>query len=205
MPNTITNGDDYVNRGIDRDQSRRGTGNLPVAASSDRLPDADCISSRAGSDESAISRLASTVVRVRDLRGRFADVAAMRRQLEAEQNRARVRMAKGERAMRIASEVGRDFCAARARHEVQTLQDEASETDALIGELERVARALEIERRALAKQLGECARVADALPTEGDRSRARQIIEDAMWRLDVTGRTDQTFTRGDTKQYGQAR
>lgn len=162
-------------------------------------------STRGHLDDIAVGRLASTIVRIRDLRGRLTDVAAMRRRLVAEYNRSTIRVARGEHEIRVANQVGRDFCAARARHEVQCLRDEASETEALIGELDLVAVALEVERDVLTAQLGECAHVADSLPTESDRSRARQIIEDAIGGLGLTGLPDQTFTRGDTKQYGQAR
>jgi hypothetical protein len=183
-----------------------GTGDLPTAASSDRPADARTRSGRQSVDESAISRLASTVVKVRELRNRFADIESMRRRLEAVRNRTTIRMAHAERAIETAREVGRDFCAARAGHEVQGLRDEAAETNALLAELDLVAKSLDKERRLLASQLLDCSLVAERLPSEPDRSRARQIVADALRRLGATRASEtQTFTRGDTKQYGHAR
>lgn len=115
-------------------------------------------------------------------------------------------MALAERDIETARDVGRDFCAARVRHEVQCLRDESVETDALIEEVELVARSLEIEKRSLALELVECSSVVDRLPTERDRTRARQIVDDDLRRLGLSRTSgSQTFTRGDTKQYGQAR
>lgn len=183
-----------------------GAGDLPTAASSDRPTDATTRSRRHSVDESAISRLAATVVKVRELRNRFADIESMRRRLEAVRNRTTIRMAHAERAIETAREVGRDFCAARVGHEVQGLRDEAAETNALLGELDLVAKSLDRERRVLASQLRDCSLVAERLPTEADRSRARQIVADAVHRLGAVRTSEtQTFTRGDTKQYGHAR
>ena len=182
------------------------TGELPVTASSDRPADPAVRSCRRRVSESAVARLASTIVKVRELRGRFADLEAMRRRLESVRNRASIRLAVAERDIETARDVGRDFCAARGRHEVQCLLDETVETEALLDEVELVARSLEIEKRALALELLECSSVVDGLPTEPDRSRARQIVDDALRRLGVTRTSgSQTLTRGDTKQYGQAR
>lgn len=112
----------------------------------------------------------------------------MRRRLEVERDRTSFQLAIRERDVQTATDVGRDFCAARARHAVECLKDESLETDALMTELDLVTISLERERRMLASQLGECQRVADALPTERDRTRARRIIEDAMSRLGLPAR-----------------
>ena len=182
------------------------TEDLPVTASSDLPADPAVRSCRRRVNESAIGRLASAIEKVRELRGRFADLEAMRRRLESVRNRGSIRIALAERDIETAREVGRDFCAARISHEVDCLRDETVETEALLDEVELVARSLEIEKRQLTLELLECSSVVDRLPTEPDRSRARRIVDDALRRLGVTRTAGgQTLTRGDTKQYGQAR
>ena len=177
-----------------------------VVASSDEAHDSAAIRRHSRGHSSAFSRLASTVVRVAELSGRFADVAAMRRRLEASRDRAMVRVALAEQKFHSEREIGRDFCAARARIEVDDSLDDAVEASALLAELDIVARNLERERRVLAARLSECASVAEALLTEHDRARARMIVDEALARLDLPEKAGhQTFTRGDTKQYGQAR
>ncbi|MBK6316296.1 MAG: hypothetical protein IPF53_18905 [Blastocatellia bacterium] len=178
----------------------------PVVASSDDAQNSAAIRRPSRGHSSAISRLASTVVRVAELSGRFADVASMRRRLEASRDRAMVRVALAEQKFHSEREIGRDFCAARARIEVEDSLDDAVEASALLAELDIVSRNLERERRVLAARLSECASVAEALLTEHDRSRARMIIDEAFARLDLPAKAGhQTLTRGDTKQYGQAR
>lgn len=177
-----------------------------VVASSDDARDSAAMRRPGRGHASAVSRLASTVVRVTELSGRFADVASMRRRLEAARDRAMVRVALAEQRFHSEREIGRDFCAARARIEVDASLDDAVEASALLAELDSVERNLERERRLLAARLAECTSVAEALLTEHDRTRARMIVDEALARLGEPARAGrQTFTRGDTKQYGQAR
>ena len=115
----------------------------PVVASSDDAQNSAAIRRPGRGHSSAISRLASTVVRVAELSGRFADVASMRRRLEASRDRAMVRVALAEQKFHSEREIGRDFCAARARIEVEDSLDDAVEASALLAELDLVARNLE--------------------------------------------------------------
>lgn len=171
----------------DRTAPRRDSGALPPVP---RAPGEGRAGRAVGSIVARLGRtgvhhLTSTIVRVQELPGRLADVAAMHRRLLSLRSRIEMRIALLERDMRTARDAGRDFCAARAKIEAESLREEALQNEALLEELERVSCSLERERRMLAERLGECTSVADGLPSEGERTRARLLIDEALAKLGV--------------------
>jgi hypothetical protein len=162
--------------------------------------------------------LAATLAKASELPGRARDARELRRRLLGVRAELTRRLARLEGAIASERAMGREFCARRAGIEAMSIREEMADTEAMLAEVDRVFRRLRREQRDAAVRLDACAAVAAGMAEGPERDRALRLVEEARAALTVPGRFGEpagsrtaptcsayTFTRGDTKQTGQAR
>jgi hypothetical protein len=162
----------------------------------------------------AVGLLAAALARARELPGRAADAAEMGARLEALRSDLEVCLARARCEAATEGRLGREFGARRARAHALALAEEIEDVDAMLEEVERVARRVRREARAVDHRLAMCAALVAELPPCPERARALALVERARAELSAAPGGTQasaaldalyTLTRGELKQSGHAR